>query len=87
MLFPIAGKKAKEVAAKIGPLLRHNSKRLLAVPRFRDLIVCRGKHVASNLAIITLVSDYQKSACSCGLHLPLNDHREGERKRRALAKL
>jgi hypothetical protein len=43
MLFPIAGKKAKEVAAKIGPLLRHNSERLLAVPRFRDLIVCRGQ--------------------------------------------
>jgi hypothetical protein len=31
MLPRIAGKKAKEVAAKIGPLLRHNSERLLGL--------------------------------------------------------
>jgi Glu-tRNA(Gln) amidotransferase subunit E-like FAD-binding protein len=42
MLHPIAGKKAKEVAAKIGPLLRHNSERLLGLGDARDDLALSG---------------------------------------------
>src|SRR6516165_1681354 len=41
---------------KVGPLLYYRGKRLLAVFDFGNLIVCRGQHVADDLAIIRLVA-------------------------------
>src|SRR6516164_1527382 len=44
---------------KVGPLLCYRGKRLLAVFDFGNLIVCRGQHIADDLAIIRLILNHQ----------------------------
>ena len=65
----------------------HSSPESCAVFNLGDFVVGSGEHIANDLAVIRLVFDQPECACSCGLHLPLNDHWKRERKCRTLPRL
>ncbi len=44
---------------EIGSLFRHSRECLLAILRFHDFIISRGKHIANDLAVILLVLHHQ----------------------------
>src|SRR5262249_13175765 len=51
---------------KVGPLFGDCRERLLAILGLGNLIVCRGQHIADDLAIIRLVFDHQNALAHVG---------------------